>query len=236
MDYAAAAEAAPPGWKHFTRRDFFDRLHPAVLRHELARIPETELRAIDGGDPSAEERLLRAEFWTLVYHLEPERWDALARVEPVASELITQLPRVQRAMDVGAGSGRLTMHLALRADVVAAIEPALGLAGMLRERMPGHVHTIAAWAETMPVRDGWSQLTAACGVFGPDSAVLSELERVTGAGGVIVLINPEEPEWFEAHGWRRLEVTPAPVKAYDPWIDDFFGPPDPPRVLVMREV
>lgn len=236
MDYAAAAETAPPGWSHFTRRDFFERLPPAVRNRELARIPAADLRSLDEGDPSAEERLLRAEFWTLVYHLEPQRWDALSQVEPVASELVRLLPRTERALDVGAGSGRLTMHLALRSALVAAIEPALGLAGMLRDRMPGHVHPVAGWAESLPLRDGWAQLTAACGAFGPDPGVLAELERVTCAGGVIALINPEEPEWFGARGWERHDVEPARVKAHDRWIEEFFGPPDPPRVLVLKTV
>jgi len=236
VDYAAAAAAAPPGWSHFTRRDFFERLPDAVRRHEMARIPAAELRSIEGGASAAEERLLRAEFWTLVYHLEPQRWDELSRIEPVASDLVKLLPRAERALDVGAGSGRLTMHLSLRAELVGAIEPARGLAALLRERMPGHVHTISGWVESLPVRDGWSQVTAACGAFGPDPAALAELERVTCTGGVIVLINPEEPEWFEAHGWERRDVEPAAVKQHDAWIDEYFGPPDPPRVLVRREV
>lgn len=236
MDYAAAAATAPPGWSHFTRRDFFDRLPSAVRHHELARIPAEDLRSVESGDPSAEERLLRAEFWTLVYHLEPERWDALSRAEPIASDMVRLLPRTACALDVGAGSGRLTMHLALRAELVGAIEPAVGLAGMLRERMPAHVHTVAGWAESLPVRDGWAQLTTACGAFGPDPVVLGELERVTSAGGVVALINPEQPEWFEAHGWTRYDVEPAAVKPHDRWIDEFFGAPDPPRILVTREV
>lgn len=232
----AAAASAPPGWSHFTRRDFFERLPVSVRHHELARIPAGDLRLIDEGDPSAEERLLRAEFWTLVYHLEPERWDQLSRAEPISSDLIKLLPRVERALDVGAGSGRLTMHLSLRAELVAAIEPALGLAGMLRDRMPGHVQAIAGWAESLPVRDGWSQLTAACGALGPEPVVMVELERVTAPGGVIALINPEESERFDAGDWERHDVEPASVKPHDTWIDDFFGAPDPPRVLLMKEV
>ena len=226
MDYAAAAAKAPPGWRHFSRSDF-DRLPEAVRRHELARVPS--------GESPAGELFLRAEFWTLVYHLEPERWDQLAQVEPVSPDLVSLLPRVERAVDVGAGSGRLTQHLVRRAEDVVAIEPALGLIRLLRGRLP-EVHTLSAWAESLPLRDGWSQLTAACGAFGPDPQVLAELERVTGGGGVIALINPEEPEWFEAHGWQRHDVEPAAVLPHDRALDEFFGPPDPPRVLVMKKV
>ena len=224
VDFEAAAAAAPPGWRHFTRRDF-DRLPPAVRRHELARAPAH----------STDEQFVRAEFWTLVYHLEAERWDQLSQVEPVSPELIGLLPRVERAVDVGAGSGRLTQHLAQRSEQVVAIEPALGLIDLLRRRLP-RVHAISAWVEALPLQDGWSQLTAACGAFGPDPAVLAELERVTGAGGVIALINPEAPDWFEANGWERHDVEPAAVPPHDPALDEFFGPPDPPSVLVMKRV
>lgn len=226
MDYEAAIASAPPGWKHFTRRDF-DRLPAAVRRHELARIP--------AGAATTDEQFLRAEFWTLVYHLEPERWDELAQVEPVSPDLVGLLPRVRRAVDLGAGSGRLTQHIAQRAGHVVAIEPALGLIRLLRGRLP-QVRALAAWAEALPLRDGWSELTAACGAFGPDPPVLAELERVTCAGGVIALINPEQPEWFEAHGWERRDVEPAAVPPHDRALDAFFGPPDPPSVLVTKRV
>jgi SAM-dependent methyltransferase len=199
----------------------------------MSRVPARDVRLLEAGDPEAEERLLRAMFWTLTYHLEPERWDQLAQAEPIAPALVAALPRVQRALDVGAGSGRLTDHLTRRAARVAAIEPSLGLLRLLRSRMP-NVHAVAGWAESLPVHAGWSELTAACGAFGPDPQVLDELERVTCEDGVIALINPEEPEWFESRGWARHDVAPAKVRPHDSWIEGFFGPPDPPRVLVTK--
>jgi hypothetical protein len=68
------------------------------------------------------------------------------------------------------------------------------------------IRVVAAWAEALPLPDGWSGLTAACGLLGPDAdpTVLHELERLTEVGGEIVLISPEQPEWFEGHGWGRL--------------------------------
>ena len=77
MEYAEAVEQAPPGWRHFTIEDVA-RLPEAVRRHEMARIPD--------GEPG--ERIIRALFWTLVYHLEPEKWDQLARHEPIHPDLI----------------------------------------------------------------------------------------------------------------------------------------------------
>ena len=47
--------------------------------------------------------------------LPPDKWDELARFEPIHPDLIAALPdRVALAVDVAAGSGRLTEHLAPR--------------------------------------------------------------------------------------------------------------------------
>ncbi|MGH7764013.1 MAG: hypothetical protein ACREOM_06310, partial [Candidatus Dormibacteraceae bacterium] len=91
-------------------------------------------------------------------------------------------------------------------------------------------------AEALPLTDWCSQLTAACGLIGPDPAIMGELTRVTAPGGLIALISPESPEWFEAQGWRRVSMPPQPTPPHARWIDDFFGPPDPPHELVMWRV
>jgi len=223
VDYAEAVAKAPPGWRHFSVRDIA-RLPSAVRDHEMARVP--------AGEP--DDNIVRSFFWTLVYHLEPEKWDELARYEPIHQELIDALPeRVAMAIDVGAGSGRLTQHLAPRSKRLVAVEPAAGLRAMLKRRLPD-VEAVAGWAENLPVGDGLSDLTAASGAFGPDPVVLAEMRRVTGPGGVIALINPEQPEWFEANGWSRLTVPPLPVPDHPPWLDEFFGPLDPPHELLMQ--
>jgi SAM-dependent methyltransferase len=180
--------------------------------------------------------VLRALFWTFVYHLEPHLWDELARVEPIHPELLSALPEFANcALDIGAGSGRLTAHLVSRCRHVIAVEPSAGLRSLLYSRLP-KASIVAAWAEALPLRDGCSQLTTACGSLGPDPAVLRELHRVTSVGGVIALISPESPEWFEAQGWRRLSLPAPRATDHDHWIDDFFGPPDPPHELVMTRV
>jgi SAM-dependent methyltransferase len=235
MEYERAVQTAPPGWRHFTISDL-DRLPAAVRDHELARIPHAERELLTAGDREVSERILRAFFWSLVYHLEPERWDALALAEPIHPSVLAALPSARsRVLEIGAGSGRLTVHLAERCESLIAIEPAAGLARLLRSRLPD-ICVVAAWAEALPLPDGWSGLTAACGLLGPDATVLNELERVTEVGGEIVLISPEQPEWFEGHGWRRLSFDPLPAAPHDDWIDRFFGPPDPPHELVSRRI
>jgi SAM-dependent methyltransferase len=224
VDYEQAVAKAPPGWRHFGFDDV-GRRPPAVRAHEMARVPPGE----------SPDRIVRALFWTLVYHLEPEKWDELARHEPIHPDLLDALPAsVGVALDVGAGSGRLTRHLVSRSGRTLAIEPAAGLREMLRRRFPD-VEVVAGWAEKLPVVDGLCTLTASCGVVGPDPTVLAELRRVTRPGGMIALISPEDPDWFEAIGWERITRPPLPTPEHPSWLDEFFGPLDPPReLLIMR--
>jgi SAM-dependent methyltransferase len=235
MEYERAIETAPPGWRHFTIPDL-DRLPASVRDHELQRIPDAERDLLAAGNREAGDRILRAFFWTLVYHLEPEKWDALALAEPIHPGVLAAMPTAQgRVLEIGSGSGRLTAHLAERYASLIAVEPAAGLAKLLRSRLP-RIRVVAAWAEVLPFPDGWSQLTVACGLLGPDATVLNELERVTKVGGEIVLISPEQPEWFAGHGWRHRSFDPLPAPPHEDWIDSFFGPPDSPHEMVSRRI
>lgn len=225
MEFDEAVDKAPPGWRQFALEDVA-RLPDAVRDHELARVPPGE----------SEERIVRGLFWTLVYHLAADRWDELAEHEPIAPQLIDALPDgIEAALDVGAGSGRLTRHLVGRARRVVAVEPSAPLRALIASRYPG-VQTISAWAEALPFAAGSFQLTAACAAFGPEPAVLAELRRVTARGGVIALISPEHPEWFEGQGWRRIVAQATPPPEHPQWLDEFFGPLDPPHELLMTAV
>jgi SAM-dependent methyltransferase len=235
LDYESSIAKAPNGWRHFMVEDI-ERLPEPVRRHELARVPQRDLELVARGDVVAAERVLRACFWTLVYHLEPEKWDELSRSEPIHPDLLRALPdRVDVAVDIGAGSGRLTAHLAARSSRVVAVEPSAGLRSMLRIRLP-HVEVVAGWGECLPLRGHVSHLTTGCGSLDPDPRVLAELVRITAPGGSIVLISPEEPEWFEAHDWDRITLPPIKPLPHPAWIDEFFGPPDPPHEMVALRV
>ena len=235
MDYERSVEQAPAGWRQFVIEDL-ERLPRDVRRHEFKFVPGTERKLLDAGDRAAVDRVRRAFFWTFVYHLQPERWDALAQIEPIHPDVIAALPASSRVgLDIGAGSGRLTKHLVSRCEHTVAVEPSAGLRAMIKDRLPS-VEVIGGWADALPLADRCSDLTAACGALGPEPDVLRELERVTAVGGLMALISPECPEWFEAHGWDRMTAAKIALLDHEQWIDDFFGAPDPPRELLTKRV
>ncbi|HEX9560827.1 MAG TPA: hypothetical protein VGA76_06290, partial [Candidatus Dormibacteraeota bacterium] len=83
---------------------------------------------------------------------------------------------------------------------------------------------------------GWAELTVSCASIPPDPGVVLELERATAPGGMLALISPEKPDWFEAHGWERLSFDPTEVviAPHDPELEAIFGPLDPPHELLRR--
>ena len=96
---------------------------------------EARLFAPDGGgDPRADVTLA----WELLYRLEPELYDRLASAERLHPGIVGWLPRsADRIVEVGAGSGRLTLELIDRGREVVAVEPTAGLTEMERVCRPG---------------------------------------------------------------------------------------------------
>jgi len=233
--YEEAVAAAPAGWARFELEDL-RRLPAAVRKHVLLGIPAAEMAASAAGDAQAGERVRRALFWTFVYQLRPELWTALAAAEPVhprALKLLHDLGADRgRVLEVGAGSGRLTVNLIEWSRELLAVDPALPLLKRLGSRVPLALRA-AGWAEDLPVRDGWADATVSCSSIGFDAPVIAEAERVTRAGGLIVLVSPEPGD---RHGWSEEKFDPDEVylPPRESWIDEIFGPPSPPSEVVWR--
>src|SRR5882762_2054410 len=80
-----------------------------------------ERRRFGHGDPRRDAALQ----WELLYRLEPELYDRLIRAEPLHPGILDWLPaRLGTVVEVGAGTGRLTLALATRAAELIAVEPA----------------------------------------------------------------------------------------------------------------
>jgi SAM-dependent methyltransferase len=189
---------------------------------------------------AAASRLVRGCFWFLAYELAPDLWDRLAAGEPVAPELLADLPADgARVLDVGAGSGRLTAALAPRAASLVAIEPSPPLRRLLAQRFPC-VRVIAGVGHRLPLRSGWADLVVSCATFGPHAplggdAVLGELERCVRPGGTLGMVGPEEPAWWEQRGFQLVSY-PQPSARLDPDLEAFFGPPHPPHRLLLKRM
>ena len=85
-------------------------------------------RFVPQGDGDPQKDIVLA--WELLYRLEPELYDRLARAERLHPEVVGWLPReVDQIAEVGAGTGRLTMELIGRAQRVAAVSPPCRCAG-----------------------------------------------------------------------------------------------------------
>lgn len=222
---------------------------PSVLYAVAAALPpgrgERLLRLAQrpvppGARVEAARRVVGGAFWLLTYELEPELWDRLARAEPVAPELLADLPADgARVVDVGAGSGRLTSALAGRAAALVAVEPCPPLRRLLRQRHPD-VHVVAGVGHRLPLETGWADLVVSCATFGPDpplggDAVLAELERCARPGGAVGMVGPEDPAWWRARGFE-LSSYPVPAAGLEPDLAAFFGPAHPPHRLLFKRL
>jgi SAM-dependent methyltransferase len=169
------------------------------------------------GDPQQDMGLA----WELLYRLEPELYDRLARAERLHPGVVGWLPSgVDQIAEVGAGSGRLTMELLERGQRIAAVEPALPLRRILRRKLAaaphGHrVRVIGGFFDKLPLLDDFAGLVVACSAFTPapghgGEEGLAEMERVCAPGGCVAIIWPNHVDWLAARGYQYLSF-PGPM-------------------------
>lgn len=194
-------------------------------REDLAAISADDRRhlLIDGlADAQRDPGLA----WELLYRLEPELYDRLITAERLHPAVVRWLPnRVERIVEVGAGSGRLTLELVSRCNQLTAIEPAAPLREILARKLerqvalcvasghqPGQVRVIGGFLDALPMSDRSAELVVACSVVTPEKSHggnrgLAEMERVCATQGMVVIIWPNHPEWLSAHGYRYLSFA-----------------------------
>jgi SAM-dependent methyltransferase len=153
--------------------------------------------------------------WELLYRLEPELYDRLVTAERIHPAVLQWLPRgIDRIVEVGAGTGRLTLELLGRADDLVAIEPAAPLRELLVKRLAqaGHDHRARVadgFFDDLPLPDNWSDLVVACSAFTPETghggdAGLTEMERICRPGGCVAIVWPNNLSWLADRGYRYL--------------------------------
>jgi SAM-dependent methyltransferase len=176
-----------------------------VLTHDEAR----RFAPGEGCDPQADVTLA----WELLYRLEPELYERMASAERLHPGIAGWLPHgVDRIVEVGAGSGRLTLELIERGREVVAIEPAAGLRRILERKLAkasnGHRARVThGFFDDLPVASQSADLVVACSVLTPDpghggDVGLAEMERVCRPGGSVVIVWPNNLGWLATHNYH----------------------------------
>jgi SAM-dependent methyltransferase len=201
----SAAEAPPRG----AARDLLNRYTVA----DLQRLSAEEARRFvaAGADPRADPVLA----WELLYRLEPELYDRLARAERIHPDVIGWLPEgIDRIVEVGAGTGRLTLGLLSRAGEIVAVEPAAPLREVLIRRLAAAEHghrarVVDGFFDQLPLPDDCADLVVACSAFTPEAGHggdggLAEMERVCRPGGCVAIVWPNNLAWLATRGYRYV--------------------------------
>lgn len=172
-----------------------------------------------------------------IYRERAEDYDRLVAAEDAAGALLPAIasaaPRLDRVLEVGAGTGRITRQLVARGAEVLAIDRSPAMLRVARRHLPPTALAVAD-AAALPVASGWASAAIAGWVFGHQLAwnpsgwrasiarCLDEMARALAPGGVAIIIEtlgtgcdtPRPPAgladyytWLERDlGFRRREL------------------------------
>jgi SAM-dependent methyltransferase len=168
-------------------------------------------RFLPGGTPDAPfDRSLSFE---LLYRLEPDLYERLIAAERIHPALLAWLPHVDRVVEIGAGTGRLTTHLLTRCAHLVAVEPARPMRERLRAALSPQAlekaDVVDGFFDALPLPDASADLVVTCSALERDiahggDAGLAEMQRVCATGGMMVVVWPNHLEWLVANGFNHL--------------------------------
>lgn len=157
-----------------------------VRQQPPERIRDAEARVVDASCP-----------WNLGMAKSPETWDALPWSYWDPSAIYDRVELSGKVvLDVGAGTGQVTLRCAPYANLVWALEPVACLRRYIERKMDAagftNVRTLAGVLEAVPLPDdSVDAAILSSGSFGwnPEKELL-ELDRVTKPGGTILMLGP----------------------------------------------
>lgn len=193
-----------PGWLPEPELALALKANPVVdwyLRHKCPEIipwlDKVCSKAVDFTDDKAiyraEQAILQAIEDLLIYAIDPTIYDTqpfLGWDDRELTNLVDFTGKI--VLDIGSGTGKLAFIAARKAEVVYPVEPVGNLRVFLREKAQRlgykHVYPVDGLITQIPFADGFADVTLCGHVFGDNpQAELSEMERVTNAGGMVIL-------------------------------------------------
>lgn len=198
-------------------RSLADRYSP----DDLALFDDDEIRRFLGplgadgeaalaGDASAFTRIARHIAWELLYRKEPELWERLVSGERLHPDVLARIPPAERACELAAGAGRLTLEIAARCGRLVAVEPVRSfrdvLAGKLGSLGIHNVEIVHGFFDRIPLPDASCDLVVSCSAFTSDPAHggdpgLEEMDRVLARDGTIALVWPSDVDWLRSRAF-----------------------------------
>ncbi len=168
------------------------------------------------------EVLLNGLFWELIYWKMPEAYEELTEGERLHPGIFEQLvPELcgQTVLDAGAGSGRASLEcVRCGAERVYAVDPSPGLLRLLKRKLiladsADRILPRKGRFRELPLEDNCVDIALSCSAFTADPEQggeegLAELQRVTRAGGKIVIIWPRESDrqWLTERGFQYVSL------------------------------
>jgi SAM-dependent methyltransferase len=219
-----------PGWLPEDRLAIALKANPAVdwyLRHKCPQLndwlDQIMATAQTATDPivirQAEIDVLASMTDLVVYAVDPAIYDAQPFLNWDSNELLSLADfSGKTVIDVGAGTGRLTLSVASMAANVFAVEPIANLRSYLKQKSLNqgfrNVYPVDGLITNIPFPDQFADITMSGHVFGDSpEAEYKELRRVTKPGGMIILCPGNSDKDNDVHNflvaqgfdWSRFE-------------------------------
>ncbi len=221
-----------PGWVPETQLAVALRANPDVewyLRHKCPELNEwlDELMKKEGeNQPQDPETIRQAEIEIMktindmiVYVVSPDVYDSQPFLKWNPDELTSLVDFTgKRVIDVGSGTGKITLIAAEKAESVYAVEPVANLRIYLRKKADNlglkNIFVVDGLIMEIPFEDEFADITICGYVFGDNpQEELQEMMRITKPGGMVILCPGNADQDNDRHsilvengfGWSKFE-------------------------------
>jgi SAM-dependent methyltransferase len=194
-----------------------DRVVAALPGDAAAHFSDSLAAAADDSAlTSAQRDVMELLFWPLVYWNDPGDYEELISGEHLHPRLLEAIDLDGRTVcDIGAGTGRFSLAAAPRANRIIAVDAVPQLLRRLEAKATAaginKIETRRGRFTSLPLPDRSVDIAVACSSFttggphGGDTAI-NEAQRVVRRGGDVVVIWPQDPQWFLQRGFQYIAV------------------------------